>query len=286
MKYIIGFMKKQPLLTAIIAVVIGVASVKLIHTEGPLAGGMLRMLLSMSMGFFLYLISGEKTLNHCGESTGYVIKIMMGFIVFSGIFSILGLIGHISDGETVQPGWPLQLLLYGFEVLFIGLFEEVAFRAVLHDGLIYQFPNSRSAFIASALVSSLVFGFVHVIGADVSKPLLLAQAVMKTITCGILGLSLLFLYWKTRNIWGCALVHALFDFLPILPMIFFGGELPQGYVMDGTLGIGVLAVYIIEAVITGAIASAIWKKVVRPMNLDELARTWCLMDETDPADAQ
>ena len=41
-----------------------------------------------------------------------------------------------------------------------------------------------------------------------------AQAVLKTVSCAIFGLALLLLYWKTRNIWACAIVHGLFDFFP------------------------------------------------------------------------
>ena len=53
--------------------------------------------------------------------------------------------------------------------------------------------------------------------------------------CAIFGLALLLLYWKTRNIWACAIVHGLFDFFPSISGAIYnsGVEETSGYVAAG-----------------------------------------------------
>jgi membrane protease YdiL (CAAX protease family) len=48
-------------------------------------------------------------------------------------------------------------------------------------------------------------------------------------------MTLFLLYWKTRNIWACAIVHGLFDFFPSISGAIYnsGVEETSGYVMAG-----------------------------------------------------
>ena len=275
MKRLIDILKRQPLLSTILAVILAMAGIKLLDASDTLGEGVLRVILAMAMGFFLYLISGEKTLDHCGESTVYVIKVLSGFLIFSGVIGLTGFLGFFMDAE-IRGDWPIRLLFSAFEMLAVGLFEEVLFRAVINDGITYQFRNFKYVWIICAAVSSLIFGWVHVISADVSEPLLMAQAVLKILTCAEFGLGMLFMYWKTRNIWGCALVHALFDFLPGWQYSVFKLEEAStgSYVNSGNDGILSIVVYTVEAVIMFFVVIQIYRKVVKKIDFEELRQSW------------
>ena len=113
----------------------------------------------------------------------------------------------------------------------VGLFEELAFRAVINDAIIYKFREKKYVFVLSAVVSSLVFGAAHIVGEfDATSAIAWGQAVAKTLESGVFGLALLILYWKTRNIWACGVAHGLFDF--------FAGYTVRQFRFVKTKGIG------------------------------------------------
>lgn len=162
MKVFINFLKKQPFLCAVLAVILAMAGIKLLDGAGLFGEAVLRIILAMAMGFFLYLISGEKTLDCCGDSTGYVIRVLTPCLILPAVIGLTGFLGFFTD-TPIRSNWPVQLLAGALEMLSVGLFEEILFRAVINDGIMYQFRNFKGVWILCALVSSLVFGWVHVI---------------------------------------------------------------------------------------------------------------------------
>ena len=176
----------------------------------------------------------------------------------------------------MQPDWISNFFLVLFEMLFVGLFEETAFRALINDAIVYQFRKFRYVFLLSAVLSSLIFGYVHVMFVPINSPIMAGQVVGKTISTGLFGLASLFLYWKTRNIWACGLLHGLFDFLVSLPGVLFvqkqAAEL--SYAVQGSEGIVVIVVYVIDLVINGIICLVIWKKIGKTMDFEEMRENW------------
>lgn len=276
MTKILGVLKKIPLLTAFVGVLLAFGGVKLLHTDNYLAMGVLRYVLAIAMCFFLYLISGEKTFNRCEKTTGYVLKMCIGIFIFAGAFFLLGLLSCFADDQTIVKGWPLQALLLMFAILGVGLFEELTFRAVLNDGIVYQFRDKKWVFAVSAIVSSLVFGYVHVLGDDVSTPLAFGQVALKTVSTGLWGMSLLFLYWKTRNVWACGIAHGIFDYLLMLKDVLFSSEAETktSYVHEGFLGGMSIAIYAVETVIMIVILLIFVKKVLKTIDFEEMRRNW------------
>ena len=283
MKKILEFLKKQPLLTAFIGLVVAVCGIKLLYGDNYFGEGVLRVVLSLAMCTILYLISGTKTFDQCEKTTGYVLKRLSGFIIFSltltvvlGAFTIFG---NSYVGENVLPyqnNIPLQFIGTAFLCFFVGIFEELAFRAVLNDGIVYQFRDKKGVFVASAVISSLVFGWVHIMGADVSEPLLFGQAALKTISTALFGFAFLILYWKTRNVWACALAHGLYDFLAgIIGCIYVSDEQAgDTYVRTGTQGIAGFATLIVDLIVALILVIHIWKKVGRTIDFEEMRKSW------------
>ena len=272
-RYII-FLKKHPLITAAFAVVYAMVCIKTIRADSNFQEFILRTLLCGAMVFFLYQISGEKTLLSYTNSTWYVIKVAMGFWIFALPIGLLGLLLNAGQDAVPWDNIPLQTLATFLMFVFVGLFEEMAFRAVINDAIIYRFRDKKHVFLLSAVCCSLIFGAAHVVGADLSSPMAWAQAAGKTISCGVFGLAILILYWKTRNIWACGIIHGVYDFLLALSMCIFQSETKITYVVGDEFAKPVLVVYGITTLIELFILLFVWKKVGRKIDFQEIRENW------------
>ena len=270
MRKLIDYMMTHPLFAGIAGIMVAIFSIKCCNTAGDsLSEGILRMLLVGTMAFFLYFVSREKTLQKCGVETGYVVKVMSPLLITAAILGGLGTASGLTQHTPLRPDWIANFFLVLFEMLFVGLFEETAFRALINDSF-------KHVFLLSAILSSLIFGYVHVMFVPVNSPIIAGQVVGKTISTALFGLASLFLYWKTRNIWACGLLHGMFDFLTSLPSILFVEEQAanSSYAVEGSEGIVVIVVYVIDIVINGLICLQIWKKIGKTMDFEEMRENW------------
>ena len=277
MRKLIDYMMTHPLFTGIAGIMVAIFSIKCCNTAGDsLSEGILRMLLVGTMAFFLYFVSREKTLQKCGVETGYVVRVLSPLLITAAVLGGLGTASGLTQHTPLQPNWIANFFLVLFEMLFVGLFEETAFRALINDSIVYQFRSFKHVFLLSAILSSLIFGYVHVMFVPVNSPIIAGQVVGKTISTALFGLASLFLYWKTRNIWACGLLHGMFDFLTSLPSILFVEEQAanSSYAVEGSEGIVVIVVYVIDIVINGLICLQIWKKIGKTMDFEEMRENW------------
>ena len=278
MKKMIEFLKKQPLLTGIIGVAFVALSIRFLGPRmvGDLEGGVFRLAFAMAAAVFLYLISGEKTFEKCGETTGYVLITLLPLMIYPIIGGVLGIISCIREGTPVATNWPVKLVIIAFSNLAVGLVEEFTARGLINDSLLYQFRKVKHIFLIIAITDIVVFGAIHLIGTDISDPMGVLQAILKTLSSGIGGLCWLFMYWKTRNLWALAISHGLFDFVTSLPEIFFKIEKSSEntYVQQGTMGLALMAVLGIDLVINLVVAIWLWKKHMKDVDFEEIRRTW------------
>ena len=266
-KYIL-FLKRHPLITAAIAITYAILCLKCVPAETDFQVFLVRTMLCGAMAFFLYQISGDKTLTSSYNSTGYVIKVASGFWIISFIMGVISLLSMAASGAKVNENPVKHIIILFLMFLFVGLFEEMAFRAVINDAIIYAFRDKKYVFVLSAVVSSVVFGAAHVIGFDVSSGLAWAQAVGKTASAGIFGLVLLFLYWKTRNIWACGVVHGgsgIYDTTQ---------ETHHTYVAPDEAAIPVIITYAVMILITLFILWRVWKKIGKQIDYNGIRQNW------------
>lgn len=275
MRKCIDLLKQSPLITGVTGVIVGVGGMKILRAgDGDLLKMLaLRVLLFLSMCVFIYLISREKAFENCHTTTGYVVRwellIMIPYIIMLPLQFILG------EGSIV-PDWPVKLILCVLLSIFIGLYEEAVFRVVINDAILYRFRNSKYVFVWIAVISSLVFGSVHTIGADYSSASAYISAALKTVQVGLVGFCLLIMYWKTRNIWSIALAHALYDGLSIVPKsIYDGATKDMGSAKEYVnLESGGNISYFIFIVPLTIAAIILWNKVGRKIDFDEIRKTW------------
>ena len=277
LKKYIEFMKRSPLITAAICIVYVVVCFKTVPTETDFQFFIVRTMLCGAVCFFLYQISGDKTLASCYVSTGYVIKNSIGFLVMSLIMGSVLLLSNIDDKVPLKDNPVLGFIIIFLMFISVGLFEELAFRAVINDAIIYKFREKKYVFVLSAVVSSLVFGAAHIVGEfDATSAIAWGQAVAKTLESGVFGLALLILYWKTRNIWACGVAHGLFDFFAgyteglFVPMKTSGSS----YINTGEDGLKILITYFAIAAINVVLTFIVWKRVGKTIDFEKIRREW------------
>lgn len=270
----LNLLRKQPLLTGVLAFALTLLATTVPH---PTRWNMtvLRLLECGVMLFLLYLISGEKSIFSRGNGIGYTFRHLKGFLIFAFVFSMLSIVTQIRNG--IEAGLPLRVVTLLSMFLVGCMFEELCFRAVMNDAIVYQFRNFKHVFVLSAIVSSLLFGIVHVMGDPLTNAIEWAQFILKTLTSAIPGFAFLLLYWKTRDIWAVGLAHAAYDILTQLAMIVLGSGSSVGvgsYVLSGQKGIYAIVVYLVYSVILILLTLRVWKKVGKEIDFEAMRKTW------------
>lgn len=136
------------------------------------------------------------------------------------------------DGVYLSSAWFLNILEALFLCVFVGLFEEGLVRVLLFCGILSRGGGSRNGMVTAALISSIVFGAIHVLPVrGVIDDLTLIQMLLKTMQAALIGLLLASTFLRTHSYYGVALVHCLADFLLFVPeVILSSGDVSGGYV--------------------------------------------------------
>ncbi len=280
------FLKRQPLIAGAVCFALCVLSIKSIDTGDTYdyQGALLRILLSALCLVTLGLISGTKVIDSADHETGYALKKLAPLLILPALLGVAGVVTSLS--RPMVENWPVNFAQGVLMMCSVGVFEELCFRAVMHDALLYQFREKKSVFIWIALISCIVFGAVHVMDSDLGTGLAFAQAALKTATTAMSGFIWLIVYWKTHNIWACAITHALNDLLISISGLLFVPDAAtaaeQGYVMDQTvvengvainMGFMALGMYIIQFVFC-LVVLLFLLKVLRSIDFEEIRREW------------
>ena len=143
-------------------------------------------------------------------------------------------------GEAWMERWDL-FGLFVADCVFIGVFEELAFRGTLFLAILEKHRGSTREIFMTALISSAVFGFVHLAnlleGAGVVATLM--QIGYSFLIGGMCSIVLL----KSRNILPCILLHAIFDFCGSMIPTLGAGEIwnPPTVIFTAVLAVAVSA---------------------------------------------
>lgn len=105
---------------------------------------------------------------------------------------------------------PVYLVWFGLECLAIGLFEELAFRGVIFLMFAERRYASRRGLFWSLILTSAVFGGVHLINALLGGGI--GGVILQIGYSFLIGAMCSVVLLKTRNIWFCVLLHAVYDF--------------------------------------------------------------------------
>ena len=107
-----------------------------------------------------------------------------------------------------------EILLFLLYCLLVGAFEEFIFRGIFFPSLLGYFNKDKKSLIKAMILSSLLFGFMHILnlfnGAGLMETLL--QICYSTLIGGLC----VFVFVKTYNILCSILVHSTYNFCGLL----------------------------------------------------------------------
>ena len=228
------FARSHPLLVTAVGLAIGLAVIWFVPSDGSLANMMfIRLGLTIVMFAIMAVAAGCNIIVPNAKSIGLSFKKSIYPLVVALVMGVFVLLGTAMKNEGMVSDWPLQRGAGHPMALAClwGTFEEGLFRGIVFSGLLARFGETRRGLIGAVIVSSLIFGFVHVtpsiMNGQVVTGLDMAQAALKTLQAGILGAFLAALFLKTRNIWGIALVHGLNDLFVMLGDALFPAPRPS-----------------------------------------------------------
>ena len=110
--------------------------------------------------------------------------------------------------SQVELNIPLYVIM---TVVFAPILEEIVFR-----GGIFRSLRFKLGFFHSAIISSVLFGFIHVSASFFAGDY---QDVIYIILYGGLGFAFAFAYEYNKSIYACIIVHALYNLIGMLPFI-------------------------------------------------------------------
>ena len=105
---------------------------------------------------------------------------------------------------------PVYMIWFIAECLAIGLFEELAFRGVIFLMLAEKRHATRKGLFWSLILTSAVFGAVHLV--NVLMGVGIGPVILQIGYSFLIGAMCSVVLLKTRNIWLCVLLHAIYDF--------------------------------------------------------------------------
>lgn len=115
----------------------------------------------------------------------------------------------VITGKARMTGEWWTILLFFVECLCVGFFEEVAFRGVVFLGILKRKPASKSWAALSVILSSAIFGLVHMINLFESSP---GAVFLQIGYSALIGAMCSVVLVKTANIWLCVLIHGIYNF--------------------------------------------------------------------------
>ena len=223
---------------------------------------------------FLYLISGKKTFSYMNNHTWYSIKHLLPTLIFSTIFMLFGVLSFLGDRPKLNPDWLKNLILFTINMFLVGIYEEGCFRACANDAMLPAFAKLKHPFLLTAFISSVVFGYVHVVNVDFSDLQQVLQFFLKIATTGLTGAIYLIVYWKTRNLLAIGIVHFLNDWIPgFLYEIFIWENISDsGSYTTGDSGTTII--YAVQFVFMLLCLIGVYRKVGKTIDYQKTLEEW------------
>lgn len=115
--------------------------------------------------------------------------------------------------EPLRP--PLQALWFFLCMMAVGLAEELTFRGLITRMIYEKYGYTSVGVWFSVVVSSLLFGAVHLSNAA-GGTMELGGVLVQMVGAAALGMCLAAIYLRTRSLWTVALLHGYMDICALI----------------------------------------------------------------------
>ena len=211
------FLLDHPILTGIVmyviqqALFIGIYSQTILLIQDPMISSALACLINAGSALVIALLMKMRLKN--GYTLGFTGKnflksLMLGW-PFVAMIIAQALLGSYNF-DVIAQSTVSSVLTALFMALSAGGMEEILFRSAVANNMMRVWFDKKNGIYAAMFVSAAIFGVVH-----------LTNGLVAGLTLNLLfqvgyafGLGVLFagIYFRTKNLWGCILLHSLFDF--------------------------------------------------------------------------
>lgn len=223
---------------------------------------------------FLYLISGKKTFSFMNNRLGYTVLMLLPTLAFSALFGLASTWEVIEKKPALLDNWPVSFLIAALTMFLVGIYEEGCFRACACDALLPLLKKTKHPFFLTALISGLLFGYVHVVFVDFSSFQQTLQFILKIANLAFAGAAFMILYWKTRNLLGIAIIHGLNDLLPDYVSSIFVSEEASSAGSYTSGNVGTTVIYLIQLVFVIAAFIFVYIKVGKTIDYKKTLEEW------------
>ena len=122
---------------------------------------------------------------------------------------------------------PLATVLYVLSMFCVGFLEELIFRGMLFQAM------AKDGVKSAIIVSSVTFGIGHIVNLINGSGAELLPNLLQVLYAVAIGLAFVMIYWKTKSLMPCIIVHSVFNGLSA-----FANEAvmtPQRQIVSGVL---------------------------------------------------
>ncbi len=228
-----------------IAVMVFLEYFPISYSADEALSGIIRMTLTRAVGslsfavLLIYLGYKVHNMRRFGR------QVLFALPCFAVVINNLPIYALISGSARLTAPTP-HIVWFVFQCIFIGIFEETVFRGAVFLILLEKRRDTTKQIFWCTVLSSAIFGGIHLInllGGAAPGPTLL-QVGYSFLVGGMCAVVLL----KTRNIWLCALLHAVYDVCGLLlPTLGQGSWWDVGTVIFTAVLAIATAVYIVIA---------------------------------------
>lgn len=253
--------------------------------HGYLGSILLRMILGVIMLSTLYIVAGREIFSWSKRSGRYAFLCGIFPLIFNSIVLTISVVETYQNPfRRLHDDWWCKALIFLALALMIGLFEEGLFRGIIANGLVKMMPKTKAGLYKAIIISSILFGFVHIVWylLDIEYFTLssIVQMMISIFRIGCIGMLLAAIYYKTKNIWACILLHAMIDFILFLNNPLTGGVVSHSYVDKGVHENALLMLALVTAIIS------IPNLVIAILIMRKLDPEECVMWKSDDVDKE
>ena len=188
----------------------------------------------ISVAAFIFL-GGVSWLRYDKEAIKKTWKFVLPLVLINTILGILiALSGFMSKDSTCISIDGMKQIPYNTLLMaLVGINEEAIFRGLLLGGLLLWFGRKKNGVLWAAVISSIVFGLVHVVfDLDFSNVSTILTGLMKTLETTMFAIVWCYCVLEYKNLIGAMTAHAFFDWIVVVGSLLSGSGLSTDYVTD------------------------------------------------------
>ncbi|MEN8138254.1 MAG: CPBP family intramembrane glutamic endopeptidase [Bacteroidota bacterium] len=162
------------------------------------------IILSIFLLIFSKYIPSKLSFSLNYKKSAYYFPLILYVYIFSGGFKDF----FKMDFNEISN---IKIYTYSLKILLSAFFEELLFRGLILGIILYKYINSNYGIVKSVFITSLIFGFTHIINIWSSE--MTTQGVYNQIYATFsLGFLFAAVYLKTKNIYILIIIHSAINF--------------------------------------------------------------------------